>query len=175
MWPAGARATQSRHHRTRWVQNYCTIFSRLFSPLNRVRAKTRKVRSRITRDACTLILTEDGLNNRLNLQEWLCICDHVQFVRNWFLCIDCTEGSLQHTISRSSHTAAIHCIGSVALYALLPYFRWERDTWRGVGRHVSCVYWVAFPHFSGRPAVASWLRESKGLVQQGYRTASLKC
>ena len=30
MWPAGARATQSRHHRTRWLQNYCTIFSRLF-------------------------------------------------------------------------------------------------------------------------------------------------
>jgi hypothetical protein len=56
MWPAGARATQSRHHRTRWLQkNYFTIFSRLPPPpLNRVIAKTRKVRSRITRVACTV-------------------------------------------------------------------------------------------------------------------------
>jgi hypothetical protein len=52
MWPAGTRATQSRHHCTRWLQNYCTIFSLIFS-LNRVIAKTRKVRSRITRVACS--------------------------------------------------------------------------------------------------------------------------
>ena len=51
-------------------------------------------------------------------------------------------------------------IGCSALCAVLPYFRWERGTWRGVGRHVSCVCWVAFPHFSSRPTVASWLRES---------------
>jgi hypothetical protein len=35
MWPAGVHATQSRHHRTRSLQNYCTIFSRLSSPKSR--------------------------------------------------------------------------------------------------------------------------------------------
>jgi hypothetical protein len=83
--------------------------------------------------------------------------------------------TVQHTILCSTHTAAVYRIGSVALYAVLPYFRWERGTWRGVGRHVSCVCWVAFPHFSSRPAVASWLRESIGLVLEGYRTAALEC
>jgi hypothetical protein len=52
MWPAGARATQSRHYRTRWPQNGTVQFSYgFFFPKSRF-LKTRKVRSRITRDAC---------------------------------------------------------------------------------------------------------------------------
>jgi hypothetical protein len=57
MWPAGARATQSRHHRRRWLQSYCTVFSQLLFSLNRVIAKTRKVKSRITMVACSLIFS----------------------------------------------------------------------------------------------------------------------